>query len=81
MATTVVQLESDTWTLLSSTKAQVQNLSQSDLLVNEAASLPTSEDVYTLLVPKKIYSYEKVTGENLYGYCKNDCEVSVTEVL
>jgi len=79
--TTVIQLESSTWTLLSSTKAQVQNLSQSDLLVKESDTLPTEQDVYTLLVPKKIYSYDKAAGENLYGYCKNDCEVSVTETL
>lgn len=81
MPTINIEIEEKEWTLLSSSSAQVQCLSQTELLIMESETPPTDKETYTILLPKKMYTYQKSGAENLYGYCELDTAVSITAII
>lgn len=67
MATSMVSIPKDTWTLISTVSVSFQNISNHDIYVIEAASLPENISVRKVLAPLGWYSFTKLDG-NLYGY-------------
>lgn len=67
MATSMVSLPKDTWTLVSTESVLFQIPDQVSAFAVESATLPTGTAIRKKINPGEIYSFQKLDG-NLYLY-------------
>lgn len=81
MATSMVSVPKNTWTLISAVSVSFQVPEQSSVLAVEAATPPTTTAIRKKIQPGKIYSFQKLDG-NLYAYSRGaDIEIAIDPVV
>ena len=67
MATSTVNILKDTWKLISTVSASIQNTGKNEIYVVESAAIPTGSPYGKIITPRRGYGFAKLDG-NLYGY-------------
>jgi len=69
MATSLIELETKTWKLISADSCTFQNQSIHPVWITEAASLPTGDETGKIAKPLDHLEFRKQDG-NFYAYAK-----------
>lgn len=70
MATSMVPIPANAWTLVSTVSVNFQIPEQGGAWAVESVALPTTLDIRKKITPGKIYSFAKLDGD-LYMYSKD----------
>ena len=70
MATSMIAVPKDTWTLISTVSVSFQVVGKTEVYAVEAAALPDGKPYGKIIAPRRGYGFSKLDG-NLYIYSIN----------